>query len=193
MPIKCYRKPNRSKPRVFSPCDAARIAGYAIRDGSDRQDVLNLVARKLGYAAIATPTNQADTSVEIAVDRWIDWISGVVQDLQLIVGDMQEWAEALTGLMDALLSHLPDWLSDSDSEEESILMKILRGSIRALARLVLIAIELLKKIRGFFNSYAQKFTNYAEMLRQLAVFLLFAKDLRKLEPQKLSDYDGFCD
>lgn len=49
MTKKCYYKPNRSKKRVFTEKDVARIAKYAKEDGSDGHGLLAAVAVSLGF------------------------------------------------------------------------------------------------------------------------------------------------
>lgn len=43
MPIKCYRKPNRKKPRVFTARDVCRIAEYAIEDGANPEEIADCI------------------------------------------------------------------------------------------------------------------------------------------------------
>jgi hypothetical protein len=45
---KCYYKPNRKKPRVFTAQDAARIAKYAVNSGADPKQLLAYIAVSLG-------------------------------------------------------------------------------------------------------------------------------------------------
>lgn len=55
MTLKVYNKPNRTKPRYFSPCDVARVAFNCVDDtGADRELVLACVAEKLGLDFVAT-------------------------------------------------------------------------------------------------------------------------------------------
>jgi hypothetical protein len=52
MPKKCRYVPNRSKPRVFTAKDVARIAGYAVADGANPIELTALVAKACGLAWI---------------------------------------------------------------------------------------------------------------------------------------------
>lgn len=56
MPKKCYYKPNRSRARVFTAQDIARISKYAINDGADPRDIAIKVieAAGLGYLVCAS-------------------------------------------------------------------------------------------------------------------------------------------
>lgn len=55
MVIKCYDKPNRSKPRYFKTCDAARISREVIRDDPETtpEEVLACIAKQLGFTHIS--------------------------------------------------------------------------------------------------------------------------------------------
>lgn len=47
MTMKCYDKPNRKKPRVFTAKDCGRIVCYAIADGANPQDVREAISECL--------------------------------------------------------------------------------------------------------------------------------------------------
>lgn len=55
MPEKTYYKPNRSHPRYFKMCDAARIAREVVRDnpGDTPEEVLACIAKGLGFTHIS--------------------------------------------------------------------------------------------------------------------------------------------
>jgi hypothetical protein len=69
---KCYNKPNRSRIRYFTVCDAARIADEA-RQQSSANDVLAAVGRRLGYKLLvdgskfteATVVEEIETAIKI--------------------------------------------------------------------------------------------------------------------------------
>lgn len=66
MPIKCYNKPNRKKPRVFTEKDVRRIAKYAIDDGASAFEIAAgvFVAAGLGYL-ICVASRAIDNSANI--------------------------------------------------------------------------------------------------------------------------------
>jgi hypothetical protein len=54
MTLKCYSKPNRTTPRRFTPCDAARIAREAAKSNNlENVQVLACVAKGLGFTYIS--------------------------------------------------------------------------------------------------------------------------------------------
>lgn len=54
MVLKTYYKPNRSKPRYFTACDAARIAEQVVNDQNlTPEQVLACIAGKLGFTHIS--------------------------------------------------------------------------------------------------------------------------------------------
>lgn len=55
MPEKCYNKPNRTKVRTFSSCDAARIAREVVRDDQETtpEEVLACIAKGFGFTHIS--------------------------------------------------------------------------------------------------------------------------------------------
>lgn len=55
MPTKTYYKPNRTRPRYFRMCDAARIAREVVRDnpGDTPEEVLACIAKGLGFTHIS--------------------------------------------------------------------------------------------------------------------------------------------
>jgi len=55
MPTKTYYKPNRTKPRLFKVCDAARIAREVVRDDPETtpEEVLACIAKGFGFTHIS--------------------------------------------------------------------------------------------------------------------------------------------
>lgn len=55
MPQKCYEKPNRTRVRVFTACDAARIAREVVRDDTETtpEEVLACIAKGFGFSHIS--------------------------------------------------------------------------------------------------------------------------------------------
>jgi hypothetical protein len=51
----CTTIPHRKKPRVYQPCDVARIARYCLQDNPDvsRNQLMAVIAKGLGYSSIA--------------------------------------------------------------------------------------------------------------------------------------------
>lgn len=66
MPIKTYRKPNRTKARVFKSCDVARIAREVVKDDKDTtpEEVLACIAKGMGFTYVSL---SRVTSVEQAI------------------------------------------------------------------------------------------------------------------------------
>jgi len=56
-----YRRPCRSKPRVYRVCDVARISAYAVLDGADKEDIIANVASRIGIAVYVDKELVADT------------------------------------------------------------------------------------------------------------------------------------
>jgi len=55
MPLVCRVKPNRTKPRLFSSCDAARIAREVVKDDKSLtpEQVLACIAKGMGFTHIS--------------------------------------------------------------------------------------------------------------------------------------------
>lgn len=55
MPQKCYNKPNRTKKRVFTACDAARIAREIVKDDQETtpEEVLACIAKGFGFSHVS--------------------------------------------------------------------------------------------------------------------------------------------
>jgi len=54
MPIKCYRKPNRSKPRLFHTCDAVRICDeILVNDDLTPEQLFACLLKHFGFTHIS--------------------------------------------------------------------------------------------------------------------------------------------
>lgn len=55
MPQKCYNKPNRTKKRVFTACDAARISREIVNDDPETtpEEVLACIAKGFGFSHVS--------------------------------------------------------------------------------------------------------------------------------------------
>ena len=62
MPKVCYYKPNRTRKRVFTKQDVARIAKYAVDDGADVRDVAVGVLSALGLGFLICASAKAVNS-----------------------------------------------------------------------------------------------------------------------------------
>lgn len=73
MPVKTYYKPNRTKPRYFKMCDAARIAREVVRDnpGDTPEEVLACIAKGLGFThiSLSRPTSVQASALPAVIIR----------------------------------------------------------------------------------------------------------------------------
>jgi len=65
---KCYNKPNRSRPRYFSSCDAARIARQVTQDDPEvtPEEVLACIAKGFGFSHISLSRLSVVESVSLS-------------------------------------------------------------------------------------------------------------------------------
>lgn len=83
MVMKCYNKPNRKNPRVFTANDVARISRYAIDDGASALQILAFVAISTGFGYVFCRAAKAvDTAT--SVSRVIVRIAGVLAASKLV-------------------------------------------------------------------------------------------------------------
>jgi len=90
MTLVCYNKPNRSKPRVFTAKDVARIAKYASEDGADPRNIAVMVISALGLGYVICASAKAVNSAAgiaglivkiggvLAVGKIVDFLLSVV-------------------------------------------------------------------------------------------------------------------
>jgi len=70
MPKVCKYIPNRSKPRLFTPCDVARIARNAVEDGRLRpEEVLACVAKGLGFTHISLSRTGTTVNSSVSLSK----------------------------------------------------------------------------------------------------------------------------
>jgi hypothetical protein len=53
MVLKCYNKPNRKKPRVYTARDVGRITAYARQDGADDAELLAQIMKAFGQKELS--------------------------------------------------------------------------------------------------------------------------------------------
>jgi hypothetical protein len=79
MTLKCYDKPNRTKPRFFSSCDAARIARNVVIDTDQTpEQVLACIAKGMGFTHISL-------SRQRSVESGINLSKGAITPLLIIL------------------------------------------------------------------------------------------------------------
>lgn len=93
MPKKCYYKPNRSIPRVFTVCDAARIAEQA-REVSTSEDVVATIGRRLGYSKLVDGSKFTDKEVVEEIREIITALD-IAGDLLVLIPGSVIWKAVL--------------------------------------------------------------------------------------------------
>lgn len=128
MPMKCYNKPNRTKARTFSPCDAARIAREVVKDdpNSTPEKVLACIAKGLGFTHISlsrtggrfdTQPAAIDISKSVGLIRSIlKVVSGIAARLGL--GSIKKWIVAILELLDKIEDALDVFQPDQEKVED---------------------------------------------------------------------------
>ena len=98
MTLKCYNKPNRTKPRKFTAADVRRIARYAVDDGANAKLILASLIVAFGFGALLckaakvvaayttiaglVKTVSISVTTAVLIDRAIQWLSrGYLQKL----------------------------------------------------------------------------------------------------------------
>jgi hypothetical protein len=73
----CYIRPNRTKRRVFTKSDVARIAKYAVDDGADARDIVVGVISTLGLGFVLCASAKAVNSA-VGIAALITKIGGIL-------------------------------------------------------------------------------------------------------------------
>lgn len=127
MTLKCYNKPNRTKPRHFSACDAARIAREVVKD-DDRitpEMVMACIAKGFGFTHVSIERGpDAEPTVvaaQINLTKSVGVIKVVVEGLQKIATALRlsQFSNGLAKIivfLDSLADAL-DLIFDSPQQE----------------------------------------------------------------------------
>jgi len=80
----CFTRPNRSKPRLFTVCDVARIAQQVVDDQNEPPEVvLAYVARQLGFSHISL-TRQGTVEAGVSLKKSISIVKIAVAQVAKI-------------------------------------------------------------------------------------------------------------
>lgn len=121
MPIKCYYKPNRTKPRYFSACDAARIAKQVVDDrGLTPEQVLACIAANLGFTHISMSRQQvvqAGVNLSKSVGL-VKTILTVIRKAAVLIN--WRWGAAKIGTALEILDKIEDALDVLEPDQEKV-------------------------------------------------------------------------
>ena len=117
----CRKKPNRSAPRFFSPCDVARIARNCVDDRNLRpEEVLACVAKGLGFTHVSLSNSQNVMESNVSIGK--NQISLLKSGLNFILGVVKRRfpaiAKTIAGLIELLdnLDRILDRILGPESE-----------------------------------------------------------------------------
>lgn len=102
MTLKCYRKPNRKKARVFTAKDVARISKYAADDGADIKVMIVSIAKALGIAYLICILAKSLNAV-LVIARIMAKIGGALA----IAGIIERILAALSGNVGTIIRKIP--------------------------------------------------------------------------------------
>jgi hypothetical protein len=103
MPEKTYFKPNRTKVRHFSVCDAARVARYAVRDDGSPEEVLACIARGLGFThiSLSRPTSLEAAALPDVIKRLPEFLEKALVLLKILI-KKYPWLPFLKDIIDTI-------------------------------------------------------------------------------------------
>jgi hypothetical protein len=127
MPVKTYDKPNRSKPRYFKMCDAARIAREVVRDnpGDTPEEVLACIAKGFGFTHISlSRISVVEGSLFPVPIRGLPaLIAGIIVALQALLkkyGYLLPVLKDIISLLQKITNILDKWLSEKEPDQAKV-------------------------------------------------------------------------
>lgn len=122
MPKVCRYKPNRTFPRLFSSCDAARIAREVAKQKKDTpEEIMACIAKGLGFTHISL--SRSGTVVESRVTLSKGTIQSAINGLKIVLSIVKSRfpsiAARIAAIIDALdkVSRFIDSILDNPRQE----------------------------------------------------------------------------
>ena len=122
MPKICRYKPNRSQPRLFRPCDVARIARNCVEDNRLRpEEVLACVAKGMGFTHVSLSRSEETVQAGISLKKGqIDLVKSLLNRILNTVKDrLPELAKGIGVILELLdrVERILDRLLGPESEK----------------------------------------------------------------------------
>lgn len=188
MPKVVVYRPNRTKKPYFTACAVARIAWNCWDDTqTPKQDIMQCVAKRLGYQTIALPT--ADRELPQAAESIVAKVKRVIALVTEFGELVADWVEAFGSGLDWILSIFPDFITDDQFTAEDKFLKRAFKSRRA--RAFLAAIKLVDKVRDKVKEVQLDLEDLLVNLEKVQSMIQFGEQAVDLEIFRTSE-GGNC-